>query len=171
MFRSSSTIVRAVLRRGSVEFRNWCKLTHEKFETSGDESLLITFVGFQISRNKHNLLSIRQTFCMRRLEELDPSLPFTDFRSMRMRLAWLANTRPDISFEISRLAQITLDRFNEGARAHWKRLNSAIRYAHDNMVNLKFPKIELNRVRIFGYSDTAFANNADKKSQLGRIIL
>ena len=67
-----------LLRSGDSEFKNWCKRTHEKFETSGDEPLPVTFAGFQISRNEHNLLSMDQTFYIRRLEELDPSLPFTD---------------------------------------------------------------------------------------------
>lgn len=39
------------------------------------------------------------------------------------------------------------------------------------MVDLKFPKIQLNSVRIVGNSDAASANNADINSQLGRIIL
>ena len=68
-----------------------------------------------------------QTVYVKRLEELDPSSNFSDFRSVRMRLAWLANTCPDLLIEIYQLAQITLERFNEGSAAHWKRLNSAIR--------------------------------------------
>ena len=90
---------------------------------------------------------------------------------MRMRLAWLTNTRPDLQFEISQLAQITLERFNEAARAHLKRLNNDIRYVKKNITHLKIPKLDENSVRIVGYSDAAFANNHDLKSQLGRIIL
>ena len=35
----------------------------------------------------------------------------------------------------------------------------------------KIPSDQLNNIRIVGYSDAAFANNSDMKSQLGRIIL
>ena len=90
---------------------------------------------------------------------------------MRMKLAWLSNSRPDLLFEISQLAQITLERFKDCARAHWKRLNTSIRYAHVNVSNLKFPKLDRDSIRTVGYSDASFANNHDLKSQLGRIIL
>ncbi len=160
-----------LVRSGDAEFRKLCHKTHERFETSGDESLPVTFAGFNLSRSDEGHLSMDQTFYIKRLEELDPSSPFSDFRSMRMRLAWLANTRPDLLFEISQLAQITLERFKESARAHWKRLNLAIRYAHVNVTSLKFPKLDMESLRIVGYSDAAFANNYDLKSQLGRIIL
>ncbi len=39
------------------------------------------------------------------------------------------------------------------------------------MAHLLFPKLDLNSIRLVGYSDTAFANNHDLTSQLGRIIL
>ena len=90
---------------------------------------------------------------------------------MRMKLSWLAHTRLDLLFEISQLAQITLERFNTSARAHWKWLNTAIRHAHVNVSNLQFPKIEHSSVCIAGYSDAVFANNHDLESQLGRVIL
>ena len=65
----------------------------------------------------------------------------------------------------------SLERFNESARAHCKRFSLAIRYAHVNVANFKFPKIDLNSVRIVEYSDAAFASNADTKSHFRRIIL
>ena len=106
-----------------------------------------------------------QQFDVKQLEELDSSSLFVDFRSMRMKLAWLANTPPDLLFEISQL--VTLERFSSSTQAHWKRLSTAIRYAHVNMSNLKFLKIDRDSIRIVGHSDAAFANNHDFKSQLG----
>ena len=50
-------------------------------------------------------------------------------------------------------------------------MNSVIRYANNNVTYLQFRKIDLTTTRIVGYSDVAFANNADLTSQLGRIIL
>ena len=88
-----------------------------------------------------------------------------------MKFAWLANTRPDLLFEISQLVEVTLERFFRSARAHWKRLNTAIRYAHVNMINLKFSEVDHHSIRIVRFSDAAFASNHDLKPQLGRIIL
>ena len=39
------------------------------------------------------------------------------------------------------------------------------------MSNLKFPKIDLDSTRIVAYSDAAFDDNHDLKSQLGSIEL
>ena len=88
-----------------------------------------------------------------------------------MKLAWLANSRPDLLFEISQIAQITLDHFNDGARAHWKMLIAAIRYANVSWINLKFSKRDRGSNRMKGYSEVTSPNNYDLKSQLGRVIL
>ena len=88
-----------------------------------------------------------------------------------MRLAWLPNTRPDLLFEISQLAQVTLEISEQDDRAHWKRLNKAIRYARVNVTNLRIPSLECKSIRTKGHSDAAFHNNHDLKSQLGRIII
>ena len=83
---------------------------------------------------------------------------------MRMRATWLSNTRPDLQFEISQLAQVTENRFKEDAAAQLKRLNNVVRHAHDNIAHLSFPNLDLNSIRIVGYSDAAFANNYDATS-------
>ena len=90
---------------------------------------------------------------------------------MRMKLAWLANTRPDLQLAISQLAQVTQARFDTNAKTYVKNLNSAIRYAHDNAASLRFPKIERSSIGLVGFSDAAYANNHDLTSQLGRIVL
>ena len=46
-----------------------------------------------------------------------------------------------------------------------------MRYAHVNVTSLKYPSLDKNSTRIVGYSDAAFANNHDLKSQLSGIIL
>ena len=130
----------------------------------------MTFAGFKITRANY-LLPIDQTFYNKKLEELDPNLDFLKFRSMCTRLALLANNRSDFLFEISQIAQIAFERFKNGARAHWKRLNQVIRYADIKVTSLKFPKPDMNSTRIVGYSDADFANSDDLKSQPGRITL
>ena len=160
-----------LLRAVSDELQEICQQTHEKFERSGDQSLPLTFAGVSINRHQDGKLSMDQTFYLQKLECIESSSDFQSFRSMRMRVAWLANTRPDMQFEISQLAQVTKERFDADPMAHIKKLNNSIRYAHDNIAHLPFPKLDLRSVRIVGYSDAAFANNYDATSQLGRVIL
>ena len=160
-----------LLRAGTESFQEACKHTHRRFETSGDEIPPFTFAGFNISCSPDGFLSMDQLFYMKKLEEIDFSSSYSDFRSMRMKLAWLSNTRPDLQFEISQLAQVTSEQFETNAHAHLKRLNDAIRYAHVNVAHLKIPKLDRSTLRNVGYSDATFANNPDLTSQLGRIIL
>ncbi len=68
-----------------------------------------------------------QIFYLKNLEELDLSVTFSQFRSIRMKVVWPTNTRPGMQFEISQLAQVILDRFNQDAKAHLKRLNNIVR--------------------------------------------
>ncbi len=117
------------------------------------------------------MLAIDQKFYLRELQELDQVSEFSSFQSMRMKVAWLANTRPDLLFEISQLSQITQPMFEQDAKACLKRLNGVERYAQKNVGYLKFPCLEQANVRIVGYSDAAFANNHDLTSQLCRVIL
>ena len=160
-----------LLRAGKQEFKELCQKTHHRFETSGDDSLPLTFAGLTVSKKHEGFLTIDQTFYLQKLECIESTSTFANFRSMRMRVAWLANTRPDLQFEISRLAQVTEVIFKQDAAAHVKKLNFIVRYAHDNIAHLPFPKLDLRSIRIVGYSDAAFANNHDATSQLGRIIL
>jgi len=80
-----------------------------------------------------------------------------------------ASTRPDCLFEISQLAQVTEKIFEEDRRGTIRRLNRAIKYAVDNRFTLKVPKLEKSSLRVIGFSDSSFANNADLSSQVGHI--
>ena len=107
----------------------------------------------------------------KQLEHLDDSCSFSDFRSMRMRLAWVDNTRTDLQFEISQLAQVTQARFEYNSQAYVKMLNAVIQYSHDNAASLIFPKLDLNILRLVGFSHAAYASNHGLTSQLGGIVL
>ena len=167
----NGTYVEDLLRAGDVEFRRKCQVTHEKYEISGDESVPLVFAGFTLSRNSDGSFSIDQNQYRKQLEYLDKSSTFSEFRSMRMKLGWLANTRPDLQFEISQLGQITRDRFRNNARVCVKRLNAAVRYVIDNAASFKVRKLKRGGLRIVGFSDVSYASNHDLTSQLGRMIV
>ncbi len=56
--------------------------------------------------------------------------------------------------------------FKERHRQILKRINGVMRYAVDNLVSLKFPKLDLETRRVVSFSDASFANNYDLTSQL-----
>ena len=108
-----------VLRARTQEFRDLCKVTHRRFKTSDDDELL-TFSGFNISKIGEEGLAIDQTFYLKNLEQLQLDATYEDFRSMRMKVARMTNTKPDMQFEISQLAQVTQERFDKDTKAHLK---------------------------------------------------
>ena len=167
----NGTYVDDLLRCGLPEFESMVQKTYERFETTGTEELPFTFAGINIRLQPDDSFALDQLFYHQKLETLQTTATFSEFRSMRMKLAWLAHTRPDLCVDISQLAQITESVYNDGPKSAVKRLNKSIKFANDNLTHMKFPKLDLSTIRIVGYSDAAFASNSDLSSQLGRIVL
>ena len=90
---------------------------------------------------------------------------------MRMKPVWMVNTLPDITVEISQLAEFTEEINDNYVKSAVKCLETAITYIHANLLDIKNSQIDLDSLRIVGYSDAAFADNSDLSSQLGRVIL
>ncbi len=88
---------------------------------------------------------------------------------MQMRLAWLANTRPDCLYEISQLAQVTEERFLTEKSQLVRQLIKATKYDVDNRISLKIPKLDRDSLCVFCLADASFANNYDMSTQLGHI--
>lgn len=165
----SGSYVDDLVRAGKQDFRGISAKTNERFEMKEDSALPSAFTGFILDKRAADLL-IDQKSYLRKLEKLDEGATFGQFRSMRMRLAWLANSRPDCLFEINQLAQITEHMFKDRPNEMVRRLNKAIRYATENQVRLKIPKLDVESLRIVGFSDASFANNADLLTQLGHVF-
>ena len=159
-----------LIRTGDDSFREKCKLTHKKFEMKPDSALPSEYAGFQISKDGDALL-IDQLHYLRKLEALPLDATFGDFRSARMKLAWLAHTRPDCLFHISQLAQVTSDRFESDKRNIIKQYNLAAKLAKEQKYFLRTPHLNREPIRVVGFSDASFANNHDLSSQLGYIIM
>ena len=87
-----------------------------------------------------------------------------------MKFAWLANTRSHLQANFSQIGQITQEQYEGNTRPHMKRVNTTIRYAKNNITQLKLSKLGWDSFHIVGYSDAEFANTADLSSQLGHII-
>jgi hypothetical protein len=53
---------------------------------------------------------------------------FSDFRSLRARLAWATLPRPDISYAVSQSSQVNEDTFKDDPKTHIKRLNAVVNH-------------------------------------------
>ena len=103
---------------------------------------------------------------LHKLEEMPLDASFSHFRSMRMNLAWLSNTRPDALVEISQQAQVTEEICQAKKREPIRRINKAVRYAMQNRMSLKVPQLDKETIKVIGFSDSSFANNADLSSPI-----
>lgn len=135
-----------------------------------DEELPSEFTGFVINSTKDNCLVTDQSKYLKNLECFPTDATFKQFRSMRMKLVWLAKTRPDCLFEISQLSQITEDKLDSKQASIKRRLNKAVKYAVDNLVPLRIIKLQKDTLKVIDFSDSSFANNEDLSSQLGHIV-
>lgn len=144
--------------------------TNKKFEMADDEGFPCTFTGFRLSYDSDQAVQLDQHRYDERITPLPEDGTFKDLASLRMQLAWLSHSSPDLLFEVSQLTQVTDDVFRESPISVTKQANRAVRIAHQDQVTIKFPKLDLDTLRIIGISDASFANNKDLPSQLGFIV-
>ena len=64
------------------------------------------------------------------IEQTPFNAKFSKFASMRMKLTWLANTRPDTVIKITQNSQVARDMYEKEITKHSKRLNKVIKYVH-----------------------------------------
>ena len=125
----SGTYVDDLLRAGDNNFKALSRKTNRLFDMKPPSSLPCDFSGFHLHKDDNGIVQQSQNNYMKKLEELNNDATFTEFRSMRMRLAWLSHTRPDCLYDISRLAQITESTFINTPSTFITILNKATRYA------------------------------------------
>lgn len=166
----SGCYVDDILRTGNQNFAIHANQTRKRFEMAEDEHLPCTFTGFVISKTASGDYIIDQHDYLRKLESLASNGSYAQFRSMRQKLGWLANSRPDCLFEVSQLAQVTDQAFDKNPATYILRINRATAYAINNHTTLHIPPLDIDTLKVIGFSDGSFANNADLTSQLGYII-
>lgn len=98
----------------------------------------------------------------------DPT--FSDFAPTRMKLASISIIRLDSLFEISQLAQTTMEHFLEYMISILRNSNKPIKFDSQNQSSFHFAELNPSSRQIVGFSDATFAGHSDLASQLGYII-
>lgn len=94
---------------------------------------------------------------------------YDEFRSTRAKLAWLCNTRPDISCAVAKLAQVKEETYSE---ASVKAANKFIAHVlKSKELGIEVPQLDLESVVLEVYTDAALANNEDFSSQIGYVVV
>ncbi len=167
----SGLYVDDLLRAGNQSFGAQSRKKHEVFDMGEEEEeLQCTSTGFELHRDGHGNIRQHQTPYLRQLECLSRDATLSEFRSMRMKLAWLSHTRADCLFEISQLAQITEKIFNNEKSGCIRRLNKAARFALKHSLIISISKLDIRSLKVVGYYDSSFANNIDLSTKLGYIM-
>ena len=166
----SEDYVDDLLRAGTNEWQTHSDATLERSDTTGNQQEPFNFAGMHITESD-NIYHTDQDFYLSKIEQIPSNAEFSKFAFMRMKLSWLANTRRDIIFEISKIVIVARAMYEKDTTKHCKRFNKAIKYINDHKASICIPKLDCNSLRITAYSETAFANNVELSSQLGRIVL
>lgn len=159
-----------MVRAGNGNFRQLLSKTAETFRLDHDEQLPCEFSRFFLNQDKDGTVWHRQPKYLKQLETLPLEAPLSSFRRMRMKLACLANTRPDCMFEISQLAQVTYNRSKIIAPhmcSDWIRLWNTW---WTILSPSKYPRSTFHRCMWLDSPDESFANNHDLTTKLGHII-
>ena len=167
----SGTYVDDILRSGNPDFCNLAKKTSMKFEMAENCSIPCNFVGFRLQKRKDDTFELSQEEYVRKLRPMPTDVTYSDFASLRMKLTWLAHSRPDCMFEVSQMTQVTRECFEENQRDVVNPVNRTVRYVQETPACIRFPKHREDNLHVLGLSDASFASNLDSTSQLGYLCL
>lgn len=141
----SGTYVDDILRAGTKGFENTSTTATCCFDSKSAEAVPFTFTGLQISGSKEKL-KLSQARYIENLSLLSKDADFEFFRSMRAKLAWVVNSRPDIACAVAFSSQITPSTFDSTS---YKLLNKIIKHLKASKeLTLKFPKLDLDTLQL-----------------------
>lgn len=96
----SGSYIDNILRCGSDELRTRSKIVSTRIEMAEEFKVPSEFTEFVIDTGKDGDFVTGQNAYLRKLEYLPPKTSFKHFRSLRMKLEWLAMSRPYCSLKI-----------------------------------------------------------------------
>ena len=165
-----ATYVDDTLQAGDRDFQKLTENTLRKFECGKREWDNTEFAGVQIETLPEEF-QIYQTRYIENLKPLAKYANFSNCRSFRAQLSWVANTRPDIACAVAKSAQVTEEQFTADKKEYIRYLNAILkRLRKVPHLPLRYPRLDKNSLHLQVYTDASYATNTDKSSQLGYII-
>ena len=165
-----TTCVDDALQAGNDKYQAITKATLQKFKCRDREFDEVKFSGIEIDSVVDEFRAHQRGY-MKKVEKLQKEATFSDFRKMRARLAWLTHTRPDICCSVALTAQVTEERFSKDSSKYLKAINAIVTHLCSSEVPyIRYPKLDIETLRLQTYSDASFSTNEDQSSQLGYVI-
>ena len=155
------------LASGNPAFLQLTDKISETFESKPREYPPLMFAGININEEGEGFF-LEQTQYAKDINQLPKTTTFDEFRTMRHKLAWLTNTKPEILAGVNILSQTTKETFKED---NVKTINTLIKHVTKSAEKvLHFKPLDLDSIRIIVYSDGSFNGNPDGSSQVGYLI-
>nr|AHF58602.1 polyprotein [Chondrus crispus] len=159
------------LQCGDQHFWEETKRTMDMFKSTERVQQNINFCGIHVDVNEGpgSGFVMSQRDYVIKLTPLVTHADYSQFRSMRAKLAWLTNTRPDIACAVAKLTQVREGEFNLEAI---KEANSVVKHVRkDKNLGIVHPHLDPESTEIIAFSDAALGNNRDLSSQIGYVII
>jgi Reverse transcriptase (RNA-dependent DNA polymerase) len=136
----TSSFVDDLLMAGTEDFHEQSLCTSDRFKSRERDYDKVRFAGVNIEEG-HNGFKIHQQEYTDKLQSLDSNADFDAYRSLRAKLMWLVNTRPDIACATSMASRITFDLYKLEPGKCIKELNKIVRHVKSVSLPLLFPII------------------------------
>jgi hypothetical protein len=107
----SATYVDDSLRAGTPEFTDAVTLTGKKFDSKPPAHGKVQFTGLNIDTDR---MKVSQKDYTVKLQTMPLDSKYDFFRSVRAKVAWTGQTRPDITFDVAFASQLTAENFDVG---------------------------------------------------------
>jgi hypothetical protein len=142
------------------------------YQTSGRRFGSGTILGCTFRQEDDGSVHVHQQSYVLRLASLSQSASYAMFRSQRMRLAWMLQTRPDISLSVALASQVTDVEFEADSHGAIRDLNSTLEFLRSTAeVGITYVPMDMETLKLVVYADASYASNADLTSQIGHIAL
>ncbi len=138
------------------------------FDIKPPSTLPFIFTGVRFRQHQGSFTLDMHDYITREVTALTASCKFAAYSSMRAKLLWCANVRPELCCAVSIFAATTISGFTE---LHVTEMNVVIhRLRSTSSQCLRFPALDASSLRLHAYSDSSFSNRPDDTLQLGFVL-
>ena len=163
----SRVVVDDTIQCVTDQFLDHTRQTMDRFKSKERVMDNVVFAGIHIRQEGGEAMLTQESYALK-LKKMDEAADYKAFRSVRAKLAWLVNSRPEICCAVAKLAQV---REGDYGVENVKAANQVIKYVLNNAEKgIAIPKLDMNTLSIEVYTDASLANNSDLSSQLGYVI-
>jgi hypothetical protein len=134
----TASFVDDLLMAGAEDFHEQSLYTSQRFKSRDRDYDNVKFAGVNINKTS-NGFEVHQHDYIQKLQPLSAESTFEDYRSLRAKLIWLINTRPDISCATSMASRTTKDLFATKPTEYIKELNRIVRHVKTINLPLLYP--------------------------------